>query len=191
MRERIYTLSSMSRHASGDDNLRRRSGLSDQESRLTLPDFVHEILSGSGLTFHHHVLQKRRSHVTATDQTTASQLCALNFVHLALWKDWGTKREISSLKEILSKENAEVRTTSRLRRTHNERWLVQEAVSVCNYWTSKYSTDLEEILRVPLFHLSLDPQGTTFGRPGSEGFKSLLTLVCSSDYWRSADTSTD
>lgn len=103
----------MSRYASGDDSLRRRSGVSGQESRVPLPDFVHEILSGSGLTFHHHVLQKRRSHVTATDQTTASQLTALNFVRLALWKDWGAKREISSLKEILSKENAEVRTTSR------------------------------------------------------------------------------
>jgi hypothetical protein len=103
----------MFHHPSGDNNLRRRSGVSGQESRAPLPDFVHEILSGSGLTFHHHVLQKRRSHVTATDQATVSQLSALNFVRLALWKDWGTKREISSLKETLSKENAEVRTTSR------------------------------------------------------------------------------
>jgi hypothetical protein len=95
------------------DNPRGRSGVSGQESRIPLPDFVHEILSGSGLTFHHHVLKKRRSHATATDQATALQLSALNFVRLALWKDWGTNREISSLKGILSKENAEVRRPSR------------------------------------------------------------------------------
>ncbi|KAF8267014.1 hypothetical protein EI94DRAFT_86218 [Lactarius quietus] len=142
---------------SRDDNQRRTSGVSGQESGVPLPDFLHDILSGSGLTFHHHVLQKRRSHVTTTDQTTPSQLSALNFVRLAIWKDWGTKREISSLKQILSKEN------------------VEEAVLVCNYWKSNYSTDFEEILRVPLFHLSLSQQGTKFGRPDSEGFKTLLT----------------
>ena len=49
---------------------------------------------------------------------------------------------------------------------------------VCNYWTSNYSTDFEEMLRVPLFHLSLDLQGTKFGRPDTEGFKGLLKLAC-------------
>ena len=52
---------------------------------------------------------------------------------------------------------------------------------VCNYWTSNYSTDFEEMLRAPLFHLSLDLQGTKFGRPDTEGFKGLLKLGCSSD----------
>lgn len=61
---------------------------------------------------------------------------------------------------------------------------------VCNYWTSNYSTDFEEMLRVPLFHLSLDPQGTKFGRPDIEGFKGLLKLAYSLDYRRSARTLT-
>jgi hypothetical protein len=107
----------MFHHPSEDHNLRRRSEVSGQESSVStvsLPKFVRDILSGSGLTFHHHVLQKRRSHVIAADQATPSQLSALNFVRLAIWKDWGTARETSSLKEILSKEIAEVRTTSRL-----------------------------------------------------------------------------
>ncbi|KAH9046333.1 hypothetical protein EDB83DRAFT_2227570, partial [Lactarius deliciosus] len=50
-----------------------------------------------------------------------------------------------------------------------------EAVLICNYWTSNYSMDFEEILRVPLFLLSLNLQGTKFGRPDSEGFRDLLT----------------
>ena len=104
----------MFRHPSGDNNLRRRSDVSGQESSASLPKFVHDILSGSGLTLDHHVLQKRRSHAIAADQATPSHLSALNFVRLAIWKDWGTARETSSLKEILSKEIAEVRTTSRL-----------------------------------------------------------------------------
>ena len=104
----------MFRHPSGDRDLRRRSDVSGQESGVSLPKFVHDIVSGSGLTFRHHVLQKRPRHVIAADQATPSQLSTLNFVRLAIWKDWGTARETSSLKEILSKEIAEVRTTSRL-----------------------------------------------------------------------------
>ncbi|KAI9452386.1 hypothetical protein BJY52DRAFT_936504 [Lactarius psammicola] len=144
----------MFHHPSGDKNPQRRSGVSGQ-GRTSLPDFVDDILSGLELTFHHHVLHKRQ--IASTDQAITSQLSALNFVRLAIWKDWGTKRGISSLREVLSKENAE------------------EAVLVCNHWTSNSSMDFEEILRVPLFHLSLDLQGTKFGRPDSEGFRSLLT----------------
>lgn len=104
----------MFHHPSGDDSQRRRSGVLGQESRVPLPDFVHDILSGSGLTFHHHVHQKRQSRVTTTDHAIALQLSALNFARLALCKDWGTEREVASLKEILSKEIAEVRMTSHL-----------------------------------------------------------------------------
>ncbi|KAH9037561.1 hypothetical protein EDB84DRAFT_1437400 [Lactarius hengduanensis] len=144
----------MFHHTSGDNNPQRR--VSDP-GRVSLPDFVDDVLSGSELTFHHHVLPKRQIQAASADQDTSSQLSALNFVRLAIWKDWGTKREISSLREVLSKETAE------------------EAVLVCNYWMSNYSTDFEEILRVPLFFLSLNLRGTQFGRPDSEGFRSLLT----------------
>ncbi|KAI9434775.1 hypothetical protein H4582DRAFT_743152 [Lactarius indigo] len=145
----------MIHHPSRDNIPRRRSGASGQ-GRVSLPDFVDDVLSGSELTFHHHVLRKRQIQTASTDQATPSQLSALNFVRLALWKDWGTKREISSLREVLSKENA-------------------EAASICNHWTSSYSMDFEEILRVPLFSLSLNLQGTKFGRPDGEGFRRELT----------------
>lgn len=147
----------MFHHPSGDDTLQR--GVLGRERRLLLPDFADDILNGSELTFHHHVLRKRQIQVASTDQAIPSQLSAINFIRLAVWKEWGTKREILSLQEIVSKENAE------------------EVISVCNYWKDYYSMDFEEMLRIPLFLLSLDLQGTKFGRPDSEGFKSLLTEV--------------
>jgi hypothetical protein len=101
-------------HPSGDSNLQRRLGGSGQEGRVPLPDIVDDILRGSELTFHHHVLRTRPIQIAFSNQATPTQLSALNFVRLVIWKDWGTKREISSLREILSKESSEVRTTSRL-----------------------------------------------------------------------------
>ena len=97
-------------------NLQRRSVVSGEESRVSSPasDFVDDILGGSELTYHHHVLHERLNQITFTDQVTHSQLSALNLARLAIWKDWGTGNETSSLREILSKEHAEVRSTSRL-----------------------------------------------------------------------------
>ncbi len=73
----------MFHHSSGDDNLQRRSRVSGQ-GRVSLPDFVDDILSDSELTFHHHVLRKRQIQVASTDQATSLQLSALNFVRLAI-----------------------------------------------------------------------------------------------------------
>ena len=108
------TLFYMFHHPSGDNNLQRRLGGSGQEGRVPLPDIVDDILRGSAHSSHHNVLRTRPTQSAFTNQATPSHLSALNFVRLAIWKDWGTKRESSSLREILSKENAEVRTTSLL-----------------------------------------------------------------------------
>ncbi len=81
--------------------------MSHHSSGAPLPDFVNDILNGTERTFLYHVPHKRQNSVSSIEQATPSRLSALNFVRIALWKDW--KKEISSFQQTLSKENAEVR----------------------------------------------------------------------------------
>ncbi|KAJ7252460.1 hypothetical protein C8J57DRAFT_1474125 [Mycena rebaudengoi] len=84
-------------------------------------------------------------------------LAALNFVRVILGRVTGGIRDGALLEDILS------------------RWTTEEVISICSQWSSNVHLEVEDIFKVPLFERALTLISSTYGEPGFERFRALLS----------------